>query len=153
MKKLIWKPHRSNRVVYRTCAIYKPCQPKLSSTHRKMSDASPYSTLPPDPYPHVYTQVSDWKRSEEYHNSFLIKDDDDLASALRRSEENQLPNIGMSHDMSWKLLGLTYRSRECITRKTLASIGKERGGQTNIRGWNAWRVRGLCQLDSNLGDS
>jgi len=62
-----------------------------------MSAPSAISKLPPDPYPHLYTeeQVVNWQRSDEYHNSFLIKDDVDLTNALKRSEENGLPNIGM----------------------------------------------------------
>ena len=53
----------------------------------------------------MYTQLADWERSDQYHNSFLIKQDQDLIYALERSRSEGLPDIGMQHAAPFVLLG------------------------------------------------
>jgi hypothetical protein len=91
----VWIGRKSKR--YISLTIGRPLSCQALST---MTTPSAISKLPPDPYPHLYTeeQVLNWQRSDEYHNSFLIKSDADLTNALKRSEENGLPNIGMLLD-------------------------------------------------------
>jgi hypothetical protein len=43
----------------------------------------------------THTQLADWDRSDEYHNSFLVKKDDDLNHAMETSRKAGLPEIGM----------------------------------------------------------
>lgn len=44
----------------------------------------------------TFTQQADWTRSDQYHNSFLIKPDTYLTSSLERSFNEGLPDIGMA---------------------------------------------------------
>lgn len=44
----------------------------------------------------MHTQQSDWSRSDEYHNSFLVKKDSDLEYTHENSQKAGLPDIGMS---------------------------------------------------------
>jgi hypothetical protein len=48
----------------------------------------------------VFTQLDDWTRSDEYHNSFLIKPDRDLQNVLQKSVEDGLPDIGKGYHCS-----------------------------------------------------
>jgi hypothetical protein len=43
----------------------------------------------------THTQLADWVRSDEYHNSFLVKKDDDLNHATATSRKAGLPEIGV----------------------------------------------------------
>ena len=45
----------------------------------------------------MHTQLVDWNRSDEYHNSFLAKKDDDLNYAFEASQKAGLPEICMSN--------------------------------------------------------
>ena len=42
------------------------------------------------------TSASDWARSDEYHNSFLLSDDVVLRQALSNSDAGGLPRIAVS---------------------------------------------------------
>lgn len=42
------------------------------------------------------TTPEDWKRSDSYHNSFLISKDEALEKALQSSDANGLPEIAVS---------------------------------------------------------
>lgn len=44
----------------------------------------------------VQTTVDDWKRSDVYHNSFLLTDDPTLDAALKHSHDEGLPHIEVS---------------------------------------------------------
>jgi predicted O-methyltransferase YrrM len=44
----------------------------------------------------IPTTVEDWKRSDAYHNSFLLAEDPSLAAALKHSHEEGLPHIEVS---------------------------------------------------------
>ncbi|KAK0459415.1 O-methyltransferase-domain-containing protein [Desarmillaria tabescens] len=46
-------------------------------------------TLPP-------TTLADWERSDKYHNSHLLQNDETLEAALQNSEANGLPVISVS---------------------------------------------------------
>ncbi|KAG8801336.1 hypothetical protein FRC16_000706 [Serendipita sp. 398] len=46
------------------------------------------------PQSHLSTQLFDWKRSDEYHNSFLIAPDEQLERAHQRTLDAGMPDIG-----------------------------------------------------------
>ncbi|PVG02811.1 S-adenosyl-L-methionine-dependent methyltransferase [Serendipita vermifera] len=81
----------------------------------------------------VFTQLADWTRSDEYHNSFLIKPDRDLQNALQRSEETGLPDIAVS-DAQGKFLHLYIKS---IKAKRALEVGTL-GGYSTI-----WMAKAL----------
>jgi predicted O-methyltransferase YrrM len=60
-----------------------------------------------------------WKRSDQYHNSFLIKPDDALEHALTFSAESGLPQIQVSPAQG-KLLYLIAKS---INAKRVLEVG------------------------------
>ena len=44
----------------------------------------------------VATTEEDWRRSDAYHNSFLLQSDEVLESTLKNSAANGLPEIAVS---------------------------------------------------------
>lgn len=60
-----------------------------------------------------------WVRSDDYHNSFLIRPDDGLEHALKANDEHGLPPIGVSTAQG-KLLNLLVRS---INAKRILEVG------------------------------
>jgi predicted O-methyltransferase YrrM len=44
----------------------------------------------------VATTAEDWRRSDTYHNSFLLESDEVLEATLRNSAANGLPEIAVS---------------------------------------------------------
>ncbi|PVG02812.1 S-adenosyl-L-methionine-dependent methyltransferase [Serendipita vermifera] len=78
------------------------------------------------PQTHVETQVADWTRSDEYHNSFLIRPDTDLQNTLLRSQESGLPDIAVS-DAQGKFLNLYVKS---IKAKRVIEVGTLGGYST-----------------------
>jgi predicted O-methyltransferase YrrM len=46
--------------------------------------------------PFIPTKREDWARSDIYHNSFLLEQDEALDFALRNSNANGLPQIAVS---------------------------------------------------------
>jgi len=50
-----------------------------------------------------------WERSDEYHNSFLIKQDDSLDAVIRNSDDQGLPDIAVSAAQG-KFLNLLAKS-------------------------------------------
>lgn len=91
------------------------------------------------PQARLHTQQADWTRSDEYHNSFLIKPDRDLASSLTRSEENGLPDIAVSAAQG-KFLHLLAKS---IGAKRVLEVGTL-GGYSTI--WLAKALPGDGQV-------
>lgn len=65
------------------------------------------------------TTIEDWKRSDEYHNSFLINHDEVLEKTLANSTANGLPEIAVSRAQG-KLLNLQARS---IGAKRILEVG------------------------------
>lgn len=61
----------------------------------------------------------EWIRSDLYHNSYLIRDDDGLEHAKVNSAENELPEIAVSAAQG-KLLNLYARS---IGAKRILEVG------------------------------
>ncbi|CAL1704839.1 unnamed protein product [Somion occarium] len=75
----------------------------------------------------------DWKRSDVYHNSFLIPKDEALEFAQKNSQDNDLPAIAVSPAQG-KLLNLLARS---IGAKRILEVGTL-GGYSTI-----WLARAL----------
>ncbi|ESK94815.1 o-methyltransferase family 3 [Moniliophthora roreri MCA 2997] len=50
----------------------------------------------PHGQPFQITTIDDWVRSDRYHNSFLLPEDGVLENALKRSHENEFPDIAVS---------------------------------------------------------
>ncbi|KAI0082708.1 O-methyltransferase family 3 protein [Panus rudis PR-1116 ss-1] len=90
------------------------------------------TTSAPPHKPESYT-LSDFARSDAYHNSFLIPQDEALEFALKNSEENGLPRIAVSTSEG-KLLNLLARS---IGAKRVLEVGTL-GGYSTI-----WLARAL----------
>ena len=65
------------------------------------------------------TDLSDWTRSDRYHNSFLIPRDESLRSALDLSEQHGLPAHAVS-EAQGKLLCLLAKS---IQARRILEIG------------------------------
>ncbi|KAI3614383.1 o-methyltransferase family 3 [Moniliophthora roreri] len=77
--------------------------------------------------PFRITTIDDWARSDRYHNSFLLPEHDDvLESALRRSQENGLPDIAVSAAQG-RLLNLLIKS---IGVKRILEVGTLGGYST-----------------------
>jgi predicted O-methyltransferase YrrM len=68
---------------------------------------------------HLATSIEDWKRSDQYHNSFLIPQDDVLDVVLKHSAEQGLPDIAVSKAQG-KYLSLLARS---IGAKKILEVG------------------------------
>ncbi|EGO01198.1 hypothetical protein SERLA73DRAFT_179311 [Serpula lacrymans var. lacrymans S7.3] len=79
------------------------------------------------------TKLEDWAQSDEYHNSFLIRKDEALDSALQTSSENGLPDIAVTSAQGkfLKLLVQSLRARKILEVGTL-------GGYSTI-----WLAQGL----------
>ena len=65
------------------------------------------------------TTMTDWIRSDSYHNRFLISSDDALTSALKLSEQNGLPPYAVSQAQG-KFLNLLAKS---IQARRILEIG------------------------------
>jgi hypothetical protein len=65
------------------------------------------------------TNITDWTRSDAYHNRFLILPDDALTSALNVSEQNGLPPYAVS-EAQGKFLNLLAKS---IQARRILEIG------------------------------
>jgi predicted O-methyltransferase YrrM len=65
------------------------------------------------------TTITDWTRSDAYHNRFLIPSDDALTSALNVSEQNGLPPYAVS-EAQGKFLNLLAKS---IQARRILEIG------------------------------
>ncbi len=65
------------------------------------------------------TNMTDWIRSDSYHNRFLIPSDDALRSALNLSEQNGLPSYAVS-EAQGKFLNLLAKS---IQARRILEIG------------------------------
>ena len=65
------------------------------------------------------TTAEDWRRSDKYHNSFLIPRDDALEAAVRNSTEQGLPDIAVSTAQG-KFLHLLART---IGAKKILEVG------------------------------
>ena len=65
------------------------------------------------------TTITDWIRSDTYHNQFLILPDDTLSSALKLSEQNGLPSYAVS-EAQGKFLNLLAKS---IQTRRILEIG------------------------------
>ena len=63
--------------------------------------------------------AQDWERSDEYHNSFLIPQDDVFDAAVRNNKEKGLPEIAVSTAQG-KFLHLLARS---ISAKKILEVG------------------------------
>lgn len=99
--RLIWIPLSSSYI--RT--------PKhLSNSSKRMSSTNPSNAPQPE---------EDWKRSDVYHNSFLIPKDEALEFAQKNSQDNDLPAIAVSPAQG-KLLNLLARS---IGAKRILEVG------------------------------
>lgn len=57
----------------------------------------------------MHTQQADWNRSDEYHNSFLVKPDDHLKFTVENSQKSGLPDIAVS-EAQGKFLHLLVKS-------------------------------------------
>ena len=65
------------------------------------------------------TDLTDWTRSDHYHNSFLIPPDESLRAALDLSEQHGLPAHAVS-EAQGKLLCLVAKS---IAVRRILEIG------------------------------
>src|ERR1700733_8814690 len=70
--------------------------------------------------------LTDWTRSDQYHNSFLIPPDPVLDSALKNSEANELPDIAVTPAQG-KFLMLLAKS---IGAKRILEVGTLGGYST-----------------------
>ncbi|KAF9556840.1 O-methyltransferase family 3 protein [Agrocybe pediades] len=80
-----------------------------------------------------YHVNEEWKRSDEYHNSFLIPQDDSMAAVMKNCEAQGLPDIAVSAAQG-KLLNLIAKS---IGAKKVLEVGTL-GGYSTI-----WFARAL----------
>ncbi|KAJ3500479.1 hypothetical protein NLJ89_g9775 [Agrocybe chaxingu] len=85
------------------------------------------------------TTFEDWKRSDAYHNSFLLPKDDALDAALKNNKAQGLPDIGVSAAQG-KLMNLLAKS---IKAKHVLEVGTL-GGYSTI-----WFAKGL-PADGNI---
>ncbi|KAH8099470.1 O-methyltransferase family 3 protein [Cristinia sonorae] len=83
--------------------------------------------------PQALTIEENWARSDQYHNSFLIRPDETLDFALKNSAEHGLPSIAVSTSQG-KYLNLLARS---IGAKRILEVGTL-GGYSTI-----WLARAL----------
>jgi predicted O-methyltransferase YrrM len=74
------------------------------------------------------TILTDWVRSDIYHNSFLIPSDDVFTSALKLSEQNGLPPYAVSEALG-KFLNLLAKS---IQARRILEIGTLGGYEMHI---------------------
>ncbi len=65
------------------------------------------------------TDITDWIRSDEYHNRYLIKPDQGLQHALDNSKQHDLPEIAVS-EAQGKFLNLLART---INAKRILEVG------------------------------
>jgi len=79
------------------------------------------------------TSIQDWERSDQYHNSFLIPQDDILDAVVKNNTEKGLPDIAVSKALG-KFLSLLAKS---IGAKRILEVGTL-GGYSTI-----WLARAL----------
>ncbi|KAF8902556.1 O-methyltransferase family 3 protein [Gymnopilus junonius] len=82
---------------------------------------------------HKPTDIEDWKRSDEYHNSFLIPKDDVLEAVVKNNKDQGLPDIAVSTTQG-KFLSLLVKS---LGAKRVLEVGTL-GGYSTI-----WIARAL----------
>lgn len=70
----------------------------------------------------VTSYQPDWTRSDEYHNSFILKQDESLTQALANQKSNGLPDIAVS-EAQGKLLHLIARSIGAKRALELGTLG------------------------------
>ncbi len=72
------------------------------------------------------TNMTDWVRSDIYHNHFLISPDDALTSALNLSEQNGLPPYAVSEAQGkfLNLLAKSIQARRILEVGTLGGYDK-----------------------------
>lgn len=88
-----------------------------------------------------HAQLADWDRSDEYHNSFLVKKDNDLDYALEASQKARLPEIGMHARLLFtKNTDGTNKSCDRGSRQVSPLAGEEHSCKTSLGGRDAWRV-------------
>jgi len=80
-----------------------------------------------DPQPSLQTQEADWVRSDDYHNSFLVKKDEHFIQAVEANKNAGLPDIAVS-EAQGKFLHLLVRS---IGVKRVLEVGTL-GGYSSI---------------------
>jgi predicted O-methyltransferase YrrM len=68
---------------------------------------------------HQPTTIEDWKRSDEYHNSFLIPKDDVLDAIMKNNKDQGLPDIAVS-EAQGKFLHLLVKS---LSVKRILEVG------------------------------
>ena len=68
------------------------------------------------------TDMTDWTRSDTYHNSFLIPPDDVLTATLKASEQNGLPPhaVSVAQGKFLNLLAKSIQARRILEIGTLA---------------------------------
>lgn len=68
------------------------------------------------------TGLEDWVRSDRYHNSFLLPQDDILAGALSNQAAHGLPDIAVSPAQGklLKLLAMSIGAKRILEVGTLA---------------------------------
>lgn len=105
----------------------------------------------------VPTSIDDWKRSDDYHNSFLIPKDDVLDAVVKNNKDQGLPDIAVSTSQG-KLLNLLVRStgaKRILEVGTLGGYGilvtylKSAILIFNPRYSTIWLARGLA-ADGNI---
>ncbi|KAF9556839.1 O-methyltransferase family 3 protein [Agrocybe pediades] len=82
---------------------------------------------------HVTTDIDVWKRSDEYHNSFLIPKDDVLDALVKNNKDQGLPDVAVS-EAQGKFLNLLAKS---IGAKRILEVGTLGGYSTT------WFARAL----------
>ncbi|KAJ7578406.1 O-methyltransferase-domain-containing protein [Mycena floridula] len=68
------------------------------------------------------TSLEDWTRSDQYHNSFLLKDDEILDKVLANSTKNGLPEIAVSRAQG-KFLNLQARAIKATRILEVGTLG------------------------------
>ena len=71
---------------------------------------------------HAATDIDDWTRSDEYHNSFLIPKDEVLDAVVKKNKEQGLPDIAVSAAQG-KFLNLLVRSLGAKRILELGTLG------------------------------
>lgn len=79
-----------------------PNSPQMAEQDRNIYDSSGRQVF-------IATQLADWTRSDEYHNSYLISPDPDLRGAAERNRAKGLDDIAVS-EAQGKFLYLLAKS-------------------------------------------
>ncbi len=98
------------------------------------------------------TSIVEWKRSDTYHNSFLIPKDEVLEGILKNNANNRLPDIAvsMAQGKFLNLLVRTLGAKRVLEVGTLGGVRKPEfqseaaAGLTHPRRFSTvWFARGL----------